>query len=478
MTTTRAATHQPAFAGLRRQAEMLAADEISSADLVGAALARIERWQPELGAFRVVRAEGARAEAAEADRRLAAGERLPLLGVPIAVKDDVDLAGESTPFGCAGEFPLADADSEVVRRLRAAGAVIVGKTATPEFGQWAFTEGGPDFAPARNPWNLDHTPGGSSGGSAAAVAAGLVPAAVGSDGAGSVRIPAAWCGLVGLKPQRGRISTWPDAEAFHGITCFGPLTRTVDDAALLLDVLAGNRDGDRHRPPAPAEPFAHAARRAPGRLRVALSFTTPFGTSSKVDPEVRAAVERTAERLRALGHDVFAADPDYGLIGPTFVPRGSNGTYEMYSRLPSGATVEPRTRFHAALGRFLGGPFLTVSRRAEPSLRRRAARIFECADVVITPTTAEPPLRIGELAGRNWWATSTRQADACPFAFAWNYTGWPALNVPAGFTTTGLPIGAQFLGRENDEATLLQLAAQLEATENCAAKTPQLTTDD
>ena len=293
-----------------------------------------------------------------------------------------------------------------------------------------------------------------------------------------MRIPAAWCGLVGLKPQRGRISTWPDAEAFHGITCFGPLTRTVDDAALLLDVLAGNRDGDRHRPPAPAEPFADAARRAPERLRVALSFTTPFGTSSKVDPEVRAAVERTAERLRALGHDVFAADPDYGLIGPIFVPRGSNGTYEMYSRLPNGATVEARTRFHAALGRFLGGPLLTVSRRAEPRLRRRAARIFERADVVLTPTTAEPPLRIGELAGRNWWATSTRQADACPFAFAWNYTGWPALNVPAGFTDNGLPIGAQFLGRENDEATLLQLAAQLEQAENWAANTPRPATSD
>jgi amidase len=246
----------------------------------------------------------------------------------------------------------------------------------------------------------------------------------------------------------------------------------VDDAALLLDALAGNRDGDRHRPPAPAEAFADAVRRAPGKLRIAMSFTTPFGVSAKVAPEIRAAVERTGRRLRALGHDVFATDPDYGLIGPTFVPRGSNGAYELYSRLPSGATVEARTRFHAALGRFLGGPLLTVSRRAEPRLRRRAARIFERADVVLTPTTAEPPLRIGELAGRNWWATSTRQAEACPFAFAWNYTGWPALSVPAGFTGNGLPIGAQFLGRENDEATLLQLAAQLEQAEDWAARTP------
>jgi amidase len=466
------------FAGLRRQAELLAAGEVSSADLVERSLAGIERFQPTLAAFRVVRGEAARAEAAEADRRLAAGERLPLLGVPVAIKDDVDLAGETTPFGCGGDFPAAEADAEVVCRLRAAGAVIVGKTATPEFGQWAFTEGGPGFAPARNPWDLERTPGGSSGGSAAAVAAGLVPAAVGSDGAGSVRIPAAWCGLVGLKPQRGRISTWPDAEAFHGVTCFGPLARTVDDAALLLDVLAGNRDGDLHRPRPPSESFAAAARRVAGRVRVAVSFTTPFGTSSKVDPEVHAAILRTADRLRELGHDVFPADPDYGLIGPAFVPRGSNGAYRWYVDLPAGATVEPRTSVGASLGRFLGGPALALSRRAEPRLRRRAARIFDRADVVLTPTTAELPLRVGALAGRGWWTTSTRQAAACPFAYAWNYTGWPALSVPAGFSTGGLPIGAQLLGREADEATLLQLGNQLESAEYWAAKKPPLATSD
>ncbi|MDX6661475.1 MAG: amidase, partial [Solirubrobacteraceae bacterium] len=247
---------------------------------------------------------------------------------------------------------------------------------------------------------------------------------------------------------------------------------------LLLDVLAGNRDGDRHCPPAPAEPFADAARRSPGRLRIAVSFTTPFGTSSKVDPEVRAAVRSTADRLRNLGHDVFPADPDYGLIGPAFVPRASYGVHELCDRLPAGATVERRTRVGAGLGRLVGGPALALSRRAEPGLRRRAARIFDCADVVLTPTTAEPPLRVGALAGRNWWATSTRQAAACPFAYAWNYTGWPGLSVPAGFTEKGLPVGAQFLGRENDEATLLRLATQLEQVENWAAKTPQLTTDD
>src|SRR4030081_3823307 len=173
--TVHADTTELAFSGLRRQADMLANGEISSAELVGEALAQIERLQPELRAFRVVCFEAARTAAADADRRLGSGERLPLLGVPVAIKDDVDLAGETTPFGCGGDFPVAEADAEVVRRLRAAGAVVVGKTATPEFGQWAFTEGGPDFVPARNPWDTEHTPGGSSGGSAAAVAAGLVP---------------------------------------------------------------------------------------------------------------------------------------------------------------------------------------------------------------------------------------------------------------------------------------------------------------
>ena len=184
--------------------------------------------------------------------------------MPVAIKDDVDLAGHTTPFGCAGEHRPAERDAEPVRRLREAGAIVVGKTNAPEVGQWHFTET-PAFGATRNPWNPDHTPGGSSGGAAAAVAAGIVPAAIGSDGAGSVRIPAAWSGLVGLKPQRGRISTWPDPEAFNGLTCFGPLTRTVADAALLLDVAPGNVPADL--PPAappPAEPFAAAAARDPG----------------------------------------------------------------------------------------------------------------------------------------------------------------------------------------------------------------------
>ncbi|MBO0769189.1 MAG: amidase, partial [Solirubrobacterales bacterium] len=223
--------------GLAEQAAALRAGRVTSAALVEETLARIGETQGTLNAFRVICRE-ALVDAVEADRRLAAGsgERLPLLGVPVAIKDDTDLTGYPTAFGCVDEFPPKSADAEVVRRLRAGGAVIVGKTNTPEFGQWPWAESDL-WGAVRNPWSLDHMPGGSSAGSAAAVAAGIVGAAVGSDGAGSIRIPAAWTGLVGIKPQRGRVSTLPFPELFHGLTVFGPLARTVSDAALLLDVL-------------------------------------------------------------------------------------------------------------------------------------------------------------------------------------------------------------------------------------------------
>ena len=234
--------------GLVDQVASLASGATSSVAATEATLSRIEATQPHLNAFKIVRREKALKEAAEADRRLALGERLPLLGVPIAVKDDVDITGEPTAFGCPGDFPAKTEDSEMIRRLRDAGAVIVGKTNSPELGQWPLTSGSA-FGYTRNPWSRHHTPGGSSGGTAAAVAAGLVSAGIGSDGAGSIRIPAAWTNLVGIKPQRGRISTWPDAEAFYGLTVNGPLARTVADAALLLDVAAGNHDGDLHKPP-------------------------------------------------------------------------------------------------------------------------------------------------------------------------------------------------------------------------------------
>jgi amidase len=463
-----------AFAGPVAHARMLAAGEVSASELLELSLARIAAAQPALNAFRCVRDEQARAEAAAADRRLAAGERAPLLGVPIAIKDDVDLAGEESRFGCRGEFEPKREDCEAVRRLRAAGAVIVGKTNTPEIGQWPLTEG-PGFGATRNPWSLDHTPGGSSGGAAAAVAAGLVSAAMGSDGAGSVRIPAAWTGLVGIKPQRGRISTWPDAEAFNGLTVLGPLTRTVADAALMLDVLSGAHPGDRHRPPPPSEPYVQAARwdeRPPTRLRIALSERIPFsGAPAKLDPRVRAAVARLAEVLRGLGHEVVRDDPCYGLIGGPFMPRSTGGVNDWIARVPDPSLLDPRTHGNARMGRLLK-PLLGLARALEAPLHWQVGRVFRRVDVVLAPTTAKPPERVGAIDGLAPWATDKVVVGACPYAWPWNVLGWPGINVPAGLTPEGLPLGAQLLGPANSESRLISLAAQLESVERWQERRP------
>jgi amidase len=451
-----------ASAGLAGQAALVASGTVSSVQLTAAALDRIECSQATLGAFRVVREEALR-EAADADRRRAAGARLPLLGVPVAVKDDTDLAGETTPFGAGGASGGATTDAEVVRRLRGAGAVIVGKTKTSELGQWP-TGDTTTFGLTRNPWDLTRTPGGSSAGSAVAVAAGLVAGAIGSDGAGSVRIPAAWTGLVGLKPQRGRISPWPDTDPFQGITSHGPLARTVADVALLLDVVTGNHPGDRVRVPAPAVPFRELARPWGGRLRVAVSFRVPFFIDAEVDPEIRAAVERLAGVVADLGHQVFDADPDYGLVGATFLPRGMAGSAEWSARMQD-PQLERATRTEVRLGRLVQGWPVRLARGLEPHYQRKIGRIFDGADVVLTPTTAQHPFGVGALEGLGWWTSGVLSSRTCPFCWMWNLLGWPAMSVPAGLSGAGLPMGAQLLGRPGDEGTLLRLGAQLEGVE-------------
>ncbi|MFI6962844.1 amidase [Streptomyces sp. NPDC050255] len=459
-------------AGLADSARALADGRTSSVRLVTDALARIEASQGTLNAFRHLRASAALAEATEADRRLGAGERLPLLGVPVAVKDDTDVAGLPTHFGCAGELPAATADSESVRRLRAAGAVIVGKTNSCELGQWPFTEGSA-FGATRNPWNTAHTPGGSSGGSAAAVAAGLVPAALGSDGAGSVRIPAAWTHLVGIKPQRGRISVHPHSDAFQGLTVNGPLARTVGDAALLLDAVAGAHPDDPHRPP-PVHASA-AARRDPGRLRIALAWRPPLTlTGTAPHPDVRRAVTELAEALARLGHHVEEARPRYGLIGLGFLPRATAGIAELAALHPEPALLDPRTRSALRTGTRLGGRVVRAARAREVRQHRRIGALFHPArgragsgsagfDVLLTPTTALPPPRIGRFDGLSAWRTDVAMTEACPYAWPWNVLGWPGINVPAGFTPGGLPVGAQLLGPSRSEERLISLAAQLEA---------------
>ncbi|HEX6353872.1 amidase [Actinophytocola sp.] len=445
--------------GLEAQARRLAAGEITSVELTRVALARAEATQSTLNAFRRLRQDAALVEAKAADARLAAGERLPLLGVPIAIKDDMDLAGEPTAFGCAGDYPVATDDGVLVRQLRAAGAVIIGKTNTPEFGLWPVTEGAA-FGVTRNPWHLDHTPGGSSGGSAAAVSAGIVAAAVGSDGAGSIRIPAAWSNLVGIKPGRG---TLPTPEAFNGITEWGPLARTTRDAALLLDVLAGSTR------------FQAAAAREPGRLRVALSLRPAFmgGLRIRLDPGVRAAVLDVARRLHSLGHEIVIADPRYGLLGLNFLPRSLAGVEEWCAAAPDRALLDFRTSDTGRLGARLAGRALRLSRASLAHYQRRVGQLFDRVDVVLAPTTATPPLPIGAIDGLSGWRTDRTVMAACPYAWPWNALGWPGLNVPAGFIA-GLPVGAQLLGPAGSEELLISLAAQLESVLDWSSLVPDL----
>jgi amidase len=466
---------RPAFdLGLGRQAELLAAGELGAVELLDVTLGRIEASRATLNAFRVVCAETAREEAVEAERRLSAGERLPLLGVPVAIKDDMDLRGQPTAFGCPGSFEPKAADGEVAAKLKAAGAVIVGKTNTPEIGLWPFTEG-PAFGVTRNPWSLDHTPGGSSGGAAAAVGGGLLGAAVGSDGAGSVRIPAAWTNLVGIKPQRGRVSTWPDPEAFNGLTVIGPLARTVADGALLLDVLTGNVAGDLHRPPPSEEGFAASAARPRGPMRIALALNIPYsGAPSRLDPEVGAATERVAVVLEGLGHEVEVIEVPYGFWpGASIMPRGNGGVAAWSERVPDRAWLDPRVLGTARHGRLLR-PLLPAARLAERVAARRIGRVFRRFDVILTPTTAQPPLPIGRCEGLGNWETDKVIVAACPYAWPWNVLGWPGVSVPAGLTERGLPVGAQLLGPANSEGRLLSLASQLEESERWHERRPPL----
>ena len=449
----------------------LASGAVTSDTLVRRSLQAINASQSTLNAFRVVLTGSALAEAAEADRRRAAGDKAPLLGIPIAIKDDVDIAGVPTAFGTEGRVRPATQDSEVVRRLRAAGAVIVGKTNTSELGQWPFTSG-PGFGYTRNPWSRRHTPGGSSGGSAAAVAAGLVTAAIGSDGAGSIRIPAAWTHLVGIKPQRGRISTWPLPEAANGLAVNGVLARTVADAALVLDAASGNVEGDAHQPP-PLTASDHVSI-APGPLTVALSTRFPFtGLPATLHPEIRAATHETARRLELLGHQVVTGNPDYGVrLMWDFLARSSVGLCDWERTLGDEIEWDPRTRANLRLGHLLGKPVLRNARRHEKADARRVGSIFDIVDVVLAPTTAQPPPLVDSFDNLGSYQTDRGMVAACPVTWPWNLLGWPSINVPAGFTSAGLPIGVQLMGPANSEGMLISLAAALEAACDWSAKQP------
>lgn len=447
------------------QIAALESGETSSVDLVGATLDAIEAAEPHVDAYKILRRDEALKEAALTDERRARGEGGALLGVPVAIKDETNLAGYPTAFGCRGDWPVAAADSEMVRRIRAAGGVIVGKTHSPELGQWPFTEGY-EFA-VRNPWNLAHSPGGSSGGASATVASGAVAASFGADGAGSIRIPSAWTNLVGIKPQRGRISTYPaPIDGFHGIAVYGPLSRTVADAAHLLDIATGNHPDDTYQPAPPTEPFAAAAQRSPGRLRIALSFKVPFsGVPASIDPRIEAQTRRLAEVLANLGHEVVEIDPDYGLIGASFLPRSMAGLHHWVSNAPDASVLDPRTRGNARTGSILRGPALKAAMASSGYFERRVGAIFKNVDVVLTPTTAQPPLPIGAAApGTSNHKTDQTIIQSCPMTWPWNVLGWPSVNVPSGFID-GLPVGSQLMGPACSEALLISVAAELEASE-------------
>jgi len=461
-----------AFAGLARQAELVRAREVSPRELVELYLERIERIDPQLNAYRIVRAERAVAEAAEVERRSSDGEA-PLYGVPIAVKDSQDVTGELTTHGTGCVEEPATEDCEMVKRLRAAGAIVIGKTNLPELGFAMFTES-PTWGVTRNPWNVERTPGGSSGGSAAAVAAGLAAAATASDGAGSIRYPAAYCSLFGLKPQRGRIPLDPDTEHWHGMSVYGCVTRSVLDTALFLDSTAGGGKAP-DKPPPPGRPFAEAARTPPGRLRVAVSVKGARVLGPPMlDQRCRHAVEETAELLGSLGHQVAWRDPDWGTIGNGISIMYSRGVADDARRLPNRERLGRQVRGVARLGSLIPDWVLRRARAAIPKHAARIHRIFDQHDVLLLPVIGEPPLPVGKWASRGGQWTLAGMTRRAGFGPPWSYLGNPAAAVPAGFTEDGLPLSVQLVGRPNDEATLLSLAAQLEAERPWADRRPPI----
>jgi len=458
-------------------ARLIKAGEVSSRELTESSLERIEALDGELNAFIHLDPDGALAAADAID----ASDERPFAGVPVAVKDTAPVAGMPYRLGSDlfGDF-VPGHDAFVVRRLREAGFVLVGKTSLPEFGILPVTEPR-RFGPTRNPWDTDRTPGGSSGGAAAAVASGMVPLAHGSDGGGSIRIPAACCGLVGLKPSRGRISRGPD-QGDDLLVQDGVLTRTVAETAELLDVLAGYEAGDATWAPPPAEPFAAQAAREPGRLRI--GFTTASALEeAALDPLCERAVRDAAALLESLGHEIEEVDPPwrgqdllhaFTLVFGTAVTLGMWFGGQVTGREPSPDLVEPLTwTFWEGIRE--RNPFDYMLARTQLTGASRAiVALWERYDAVITPALAQRPVRVGEIdpCSDEPWEDFRCSGEFTPYTAIFNVTGQPAVSLPLFHGEDGLPLAVQVAGKPAGEGELLALAAQLEAAAPWADRRP------
>ena len=465
-----------AFVSAEETAALVRTGDATPREVVEAALRRIEALEPSLNAF--IEIDGERA-LAEADG-VVPGDAAPFAGVPIAIKGNTPVEGWELNNGSrflAGQRP--DHSAYLVRRLREAGFVVVGTTNLPEFGILPTTEPR-HTGPTRNPWALDRTPGGSSGGAAAAVASGMLPIAHGNDGGGSIRIPASCCGLVGLKPSRGRVSRGPDLGD-SWLACDGVLTRTIADTALALDVLGGYEVGDANWAPRPVEPYVTAMRRSPGKLRVAVTATNPF--DADVDEEAVHGLRVAAELLQALGHEVVEVAPAWpapdalnvfiSVFGPA-VALGIDAGVRRSGREPDEDELEPLSL--AVYERARSTPSVSYLGAVAQlqALARGLVAFFADYDVLVTPGLAERPLPIGECNGLGSEPLEdlARSGLFTPYTSLFNVTGQPAISIPVGFGADGLPTNVQIVGKPLCEDTLLQVALQMEAAHPWAHQRP------
>jgi amidase len=467
---TATADAQLAFAGPGTLAELVRRREVSPRELVELCVRRIEALDLRVNAFRATMPERA---LATADGPL---DRSALLaGVPFAVKDEMPVAGQPLTMGSRSYGPARSTDAEIVRRLRAAGAIPIGITNVPELMIFPWTASDANGI-TRNPWHLQRTPGGSSGGSAAAVAAGMVPFATAADGGGSIRIPASCCGLVGMKPTRGRVSMYPVERSLLGLAVYGALARSVRDSGLVLDVLRGPAPGEAELLPPPATSFREAAQTEPGRLRIAVSRRLPPGVIARLSTDQRSAWERTGRLLEALGHEVIERDPDYGPMGAIqFTESWLRGIYEASLEVPDRSQLERSSRQMAALGRIIVPPRRrerVIAARAVTS--RRTQALWDEVDVLLTPALASTAIAAEGGHGRGAAVALDRAARFTPWTAAFNLTGQPAVSVPAGFSADGLPLSVQLVGRFGAEDVLYSLAAQIETAEPWAGHHPPL----